>query len=156
MFCREVFRVSATLAGSRIECAAGSCHFAVHGSTRLRPLKCLSSPNRCHGIAPTVRESCNQSKNSLRPSSSLSNERRSIFLTPHRTCLSSATIACPPTRPLFLRLRTRPGPSRLPSPLAQPHPELFSGQYHMPSRVICLSLRPSSRTSKLSQPIQAP
>src|ERR1700722_14313225 len=156
MSCREVFRVSATLAGFRIECAAGSCRFAVNGSTRLRLLKCLSPPNRCHGVAPTVRDSCNRSKNSLRPSSSLQSKRGYILLTPHRTCLSFATLACFPTRPPFLRLCTKPGPSRLPSPVAQPHSERFPEQYHMPSRVICLSLLPNSLTSTLSQAIQTP
>jgi hypothetical protein len=79
-----------------------------------------------------------------------------VFLTPHRTDLSFATLACLPTRPVLLRLRTRPRPSRLPSPLVQPHTDLFSEQNHMPSRAICLSLHPSSLTSKLSQAIQTP
>ena len=156
MFCREVFHVSDTLAGSRIECAAGSCRFAVHGSNRLRPLKCLSPPNSCHGIAPTVRDSCNRLKNSLLPSSSLPDERSSIPLTPHRICLSLPKLACLPTRPLFLRLRIRRSLPRLPSALAQPHRELPSEQYHMPSTVICLSFHPGSLTPKLSQAIQIP
>jgi hypothetical protein len=79
-----------------------------------------------------------------------------MFLTPHRTCLSFATLACLPTRPPFLRLCTKPGLSRLPSPVAQPHSELFPEQYHMPSKVICLSLLPDSLTSKFSQAIQTP
>ena len=77
-------------------------------------------------------------------------------LTPLRARVSFATLACLPTRLLLLRLRTRPGHSRLPSPVTRPHSELFPEQYHMPSRVICLSLHPCSPTSKLSQKIQTP
>lgn len=79
-----------------------------------------------------------------------------MFLTPHRTCLSFATLACLPTRPPFLRLRTKQSLVRWPSPFAQPHSELSSEQYHMASRAISLSLHNSSLTSTLSQAIQTP
>jgi hypothetical protein len=79
-----------------------------------------------------------------------------MFLTRHRTCLSFATLACLPTRPPFLRLRTKQSLVRWRFPFTQPHSELFSEQYHTASRAISLSLHHSSLTSTLSQAIQTP
>ena len=66
-----------------------------------------SRRNACHRQARVMElhalpwAHATRSKNSLRPSSSLPNERSSMPLTPHRTCLSIATLACFPTRPLL-------------------------------------------------------
>jgi hypothetical protein len=79
-----------------------------------------------------------------------------VFLTPHSTCLSCATLACLPTRPPFLRLRTRRSLPGMRFSLARPRSELFSEQYCTTSRVISLSFHPSSPASRLSQAIQTP
>ena len=79
-----------------------------------------------------------------------------MLLTPHRTCLSTATLACFPTRPLLVRLQTKQSLPAARFPFARPHSNPSSEQSHMPSRASAAHRHPSSLTSTLPQAIQTP
>ena len=77
-------------------------------------------------------------------------------LTPLRARVSFATLACLPTRPRLLPLRTRRNLLRWSCSFAQSRYELFSEQYHGSSRASNLMLHHSSLTSAISHAIQTP
>jgi hypothetical protein len=79
-----------------------------------------------------------------------------MLLTPLRNCLSFAMLACLPTRPPLLRLRTIQSLVRWRFSCAQPHSELFSERSHTSSRANNLSPCHSSLTSETPQAIQTP
>ena len=156
MSCREVFRVFATSAGSRIVCAPGHCRSAAPGSTRPLPPKWLPSRSPRYGVARTAMGPCISSNRSRLPSFSLPNERSSIPLTPHRTWLSTAILACFPARLLFVRLQPKqsfPAP-RFPS--VRLHPSPSSALPRTPARQLRLSCLLTSPASALRQAIQNP
>ena len=106
MSCPEVFPASATSAGSPTADEPAYCRSAAPGSTRPLPLKSPLSQHRLYGTARTVMGSCNAFNRSRPRSSSLPNERSSMLLTRHKVWISTATIACFPTRPLHVCLQT--------------------------------------------------
>jgi hypothetical protein len=79
-----------------------------------------------------------------------------MLLTPLRTCPSFAMLACLPTRPPLLRLRTIQSLVQRRFSCTQPHAELFSEQYRAPPEANYLSRNHSSLTSETSQAIQTP
>ena len=154
MFCRGAFRASATSAGSRIVCAPGYCRSAAPGSTRPLPPKCLLSRSPRYGVARTAMGSCISSNRSRLPSFSLPNERSSIPLTPHRTWLGTARLACFPACPLFVRLQTRTEPPGAPFSI---RPGLLKPLFGVSDAFQAVSRSPSpSLASSICQTIQTP
>jgi hypothetical protein len=77
-------------------------------------------------------------------------------LTPHRTWLSTATLACFPARPLLVRLQTKQSLPAARFPFVRLHSSPSSAQSRMPSKRVTRYRYPSSLTSALSQAIQTP
>jgi hypothetical protein len=77
-------------------------------------------------------------------------------LTPHRTWLSTAMIACSPARPLPVRLQTKQSFSAPRFQFIPLHSSPFSALLRMPSRQLGLSCLLTSPASALRQAIQNP
>jgi hypothetical protein len=131
-----------------------------HKETPLVPIilppKCLPSRSPRYGVARTAMGSCISSNRSRPRSSSLANERSSTPLTPHRTWLSSATLACLPTRPLLLRLQAEQSLPAGRFPFVRLSSNPSSAESRMPSKALRHYRRPNSLISAVPQSIQNP
>ena len=77
-------------------------------------------------------------------------------MTPHRSWLSTATLACLPARPLLVRLQTEQSPPAAHFPFVQLNPNSSSAASRTPSKAVGRYRHPSSLTSSLPQAIQTP
>jgi hypothetical protein len=77
-------------------------------------------------------------------------------LTPHRTWLSTAMLACFPPRPLLVRLQAKQSLPAACFPSLRLHSRPPSAQSRMPSKAISRYRYPNSLTSPVSQAIQNP
>jgi len=76
--------------------------------------------------------------------------------TPHRTWLSTATLACFPARPLLVRLLTEQSFSAARFPTFRLHSNPSSVRSPLPSKAVSRYQHPTSLTSALAQAIQNP
>jgi hypothetical protein len=155
MSCREVFPASATSAGSPTADEPAYCHSAAPGSTGPLLLKCLLSQHRLYGTACTAMGSCTASDPS-RPRSSLSNERSSMLLTRHKVWISTATIACFPTRPLHVCLQTEHSLVADHLPTVSSYANSSSAPSTTPSQPIDLTRHPALPAALLPRTIETP
>jgi hypothetical protein len=77
-------------------------------------------------------------------------------LTPHKTWLSTATLACFQARPLLVRLQTEQSLPAARFPIVRLPSNPSSAESRMPSKAASRHRHPSSLTSVLSQAIQTP
>jgi hypothetical protein len=77
-------------------------------------------------------------------------------LTPHRSWLSTATLASFPARPLLVRLQTEQSPPTAHFSFVRLNPNSSSAASRTPSKLVSRCRHPSSLTSSLPQAIQTP